>query len=274
MAHTRRRHGGRAFGAQGHAGVGRGPRPVNPLLVEVSATDGPARTGRVITPRRRTGRRPSCPWAPGERSRAWTAPTSRHSGAEVVLANTYHLMLRPGAETVAALGGLHRFTGWNGHTLTDSGGFQVHSLRPKVDDDGVTFASVYDGAAVRLDARVGGRGPGPHRGRHPDGARRVRHPAGHPRGAAGGRRPHRGVGGPGPGPPRSDRVPSRGPGAVRHRPGGHRRPAPDGERRAHGGAGLRRLRHRRAVGGGAAPPDARRPGRHRARCCRSSSPGT
>ena len=68
----------------------------------------------------------------------------------MVLANAYHLMLRPGAATVAALGGLHRFTGWDGHTLTDSGGFQVHSLRPKVDDDGVTFASVYDGAATRL----------------------------------------------------------------------------------------------------------------------------
>ncbi len=51
-------------------------------------------------------------------------------GAEVVLANTYHLMLRPGADTVARLGGLHRFTGWAGHTLTDSGGYQVHSLRP------------------------------------------------------------------------------------------------------------------------------------------------
>jgi queuine tRNA-ribosyltransferase len=59
-------------------------------------------------------------------------------------------MLRPGADVVADLGGLHRFTGWSGHTLTDSGGFQVHSLRPKVDDDGVTFASVYDGAATRL----------------------------------------------------------------------------------------------------------------------------
>ncbi len=71
-------------------------------------------------------------------------------GVEVVLANTYHLMLRPGADVVAGLGGLHRFTGWAGHTLTDSGGFQVHSLRPKVDDDGVTFASVYDGATTRL----------------------------------------------------------------------------------------------------------------------------
>jgi queuine tRNA-ribosyltransferase len=71
-------------------------------------------------------------------------------GAEVVLANTYHLLLRPGVDTVAALGGLHRFTGWAGHTLTDSGGYQVHSLGPAVDDDGVTFASVYDGNRVRL----------------------------------------------------------------------------------------------------------------------------
>jgi len=69
---------------------------------------------------------------------------------ELVLANTYHLLLRPGADVVAALGGIHRFTGWRGHTLTDSGGYQVHSLHPSVDDDGVTFVSVYDGRSVRL----------------------------------------------------------------------------------------------------------------------------
>jgi queuine tRNA-ribosyltransferase len=71
-------------------------------------------------------------------------------GAEIVLGNTYHLMLRPGAETVAALGGLGRFSGWNGLTLTDSGGFQVFSLDPKVDDDGVTFRSTYDGSSHRF----------------------------------------------------------------------------------------------------------------------------
>ena len=69
---------------------------------------------------------------------------------QVVLANTYHLMLRPGADTVAALGGLHRFMGFEGHVLTDSGGFQVFSLSPQVDDDGVTFRSVYDGSVHRL----------------------------------------------------------------------------------------------------------------------------
>jgi queuine tRNA-ribosyltransferase len=71
-------------------------------------------------------------------------------GVEIVLANTYHLMLRPGPELVARLGGLGRFTGWDGLTLTDSGGFQVFSLGPQVDDDGVTFRSVYDGTLHRL----------------------------------------------------------------------------------------------------------------------------
>lgn len=67
-----------------------------------------------------------------------------------MLANTYHLMLRPGAEIVAGLGGLHRFSGWGGHFLTDSGGYQVFSLRPQVDDQGVTFRSTYDGSRHRL----------------------------------------------------------------------------------------------------------------------------
>ncbi len=75
-------------------------------------------------------------------------------GAQIVLGNTYHLMLRPGAETVAALGGLAKFAGWDGLTLTDSGGFQVFSLEPKVDDEGVTFASTYDGSKHRFTPEV------------------------------------------------------------------------------------------------------------------------
>jgi queuine tRNA-ribosyltransferase len=71
-------------------------------------------------------------------------------GVEVTLANTYHLMLRPGAEVISALGGIHRFAGWNGHVLTDSGGYQVMSLAAKVDDEGVTFRSTYDGSTHRL----------------------------------------------------------------------------------------------------------------------------
>ena len=67
-------------------------------------------------------------------------------GAEVVLGNTYHLMLRPGAEVVRDHGGLAAFTGWDGLTLTDSGGYQIFSLQPKVDDQGATFRSIYDGS--------------------------------------------------------------------------------------------------------------------------------
>ncbi len=67
-------------------------------------------------------------------------------GAQVILSNNYHLMLRPGADIVEALGGLHAMTDWHGHTLTDSGGYQVFSLEPKITDEGATFKSVYDGA--------------------------------------------------------------------------------------------------------------------------------
>ena len=71
-------------------------------------------------------------------------------GAQIVLGNTYHLMLRPGAQAIAQMGGLGNFAGWKGLTLTDSGGFQVFSLNPSVDDDGVTFKSTYDGSSHRF----------------------------------------------------------------------------------------------------------------------------
>jgi queuine tRNA-ribosyltransferase len=74
-------------------------------------------------------------------------------GADVILGNTYHLHFRPGEELIEELGGLHAFSGWKGPILTDSGGFQVFSLRDTllaVDDDGVTFRSVYDGTAERF----------------------------------------------------------------------------------------------------------------------------
>ncbi len=77
----------------------------------------------------------------------------RELGASIVLANTYHLYFRPGADLIEALGGLHRFMGWSGPILTDSGGFQVFSLRDTIveaDDDGVTFRSVYDGTLARF----------------------------------------------------------------------------------------------------------------------------
>ena len=78
------------------------------------------------------------------------------SGAQIILANTYHLMLRPGVEVVQALGGLHRLMAWDRPILTDSGGYQVFSLGEltKIDDDGVEFASHVDGARVRLNAEI------------------------------------------------------------------------------------------------------------------------
>jgi queuine tRNA-ribosyltransferase len=77
----------------------------------------------------------------------------RSLGADILLGNTYHLHFRPGDDVIAGLGGLHRFMGWDGPILTDSGGFQVFSLRDTllaVDDDGVTFRNVYDGSPARF----------------------------------------------------------------------------------------------------------------------------
>jgi queuine tRNA-ribosyltransferase len=127
---------------------------VSVLRLEITATDGAARCGTVQTPR---GGYPVPTFMPvGTRGpvKALDSADLETLGATVVLANAFHLMQRPGADRVAALGGIHRFTGFGGHVLTDSGGYQVHSLHPKVDDDGVTFASVYDGSPVRLTPEV------------------------------------------------------------------------------------------------------------------------
>ena len=80
----------------------------------------------------------------------------KDTGAQIILANTYHLMLRPGVDIVEKLGGLHAFMSWHGPILTDSGGYQVFSLSPlaKVDDGGVDFASHIDGARIHLNAQI------------------------------------------------------------------------------------------------------------------------
>ena len=118
----------------------------------LSATDGAARTGLISTPRG-TIRSPAfMPVGTAATVKGLYFDQVKATGADVVLANTYHLMLRPGAERVAKLGGLHRFMGWQGPILTDSGGFQVMSLSAlrKLDGDGVTFRSHVDGAMHRL----------------------------------------------------------------------------------------------------------------------------
>jgi queuine tRNA-ribosyltransferase len=118
--------------------------------LEVVATDGAARVGVAHTARGMY--RTPCFVPVGTRGavKLLSAADYERLGAEIVLGNTYHLMLRPGAEVIAALGGLGRFSGWGGLTLTDSGGYQVFSLAPDVDDDGVTFRSTYDGSRHRL----------------------------------------------------------------------------------------------------------------------------
>ena len=119
-------------------------------MITVEHTDDAARAGFVTTAR--GSFRTPCFMPVGTRGsvKALSSLDMHELGADVVLGNTYHLMLRPGAELIAELGGLHRFTGWDGHVLTDSGGFQVFSLSPTVDDDGVTFRSTYDGSTHRL----------------------------------------------------------------------------------------------------------------------------
>jgi queuine tRNA-ribosyltransferase len=112
--------------------------------------DGEARAGVLATPH---GEVPTPAFMPvGTRGtvRALDSRDLAEAGAVMLLANTYHLMLRPGTEVVARLGGLHAFMSWEGPILTDSGGYQVLSLEPRVDEEGVGFRSAYDGSAARL----------------------------------------------------------------------------------------------------------------------------
>src|SRR5437763_14709062 len=118
----------------------------------ISATDGAARTG-VIGMQRGEIRTPTfMPVGTAATVKAMRPEKLRASGAEIILGNIYHLMLRPGAERVAKLGGLHRFMGWERPILTDSGGYQVMSLSEltKVTEEGVAFASHLDGSRHML----------------------------------------------------------------------------------------------------------------------------
>jgi len=117
---------------------------------QIEAIEGGARAGTLET---RHGAVPTptfMPVATRGSVRAIDVRDLHEVGTRMVLANTYHLMLRPGDRVIAQCGGLARFMGWEGPTLTDSGGYQVFSLDPRVDEDGVAFRSSYDGSAVRL----------------------------------------------------------------------------------------------------------------------------
>ena len=120
--------------------------PDFPLRLE--AEDGAARAGVLETPRGHV--RTPCFMPVGTKGtvKAMSPERLQAVGAQIILANTYHLALRPGSEVVRTLGGLHRFMAWDGPILTDSGGYQVFSLRDtaRVDDSGAEFLSVYDGS--------------------------------------------------------------------------------------------------------------------------------
>jgi queuine tRNA-ribosyltransferase len=116
------------------------------------ASDGAARRGEIVTPHGRVQTPAFMPVGTQATVKGLTPEDVRAAGAEIVLGNTYHLMLRPGAERIAVLGGLHKFMNWPLPILTDSGGFQVMSLSDlrKLTERGVTFRSHLDGAMVEL----------------------------------------------------------------------------------------------------------------------------
>ena len=122
------------------------------LRFAIVARDGPARRGRLTTPHGSVETPVFMPCGTRGAVKGVTIAQVGEAGTQMLLANTYHLLQRPGPEVVAALGGVHAFMGWDRPILTDSGGFQVWSLatRRKLDPDGVTFASEIDGSEIRL----------------------------------------------------------------------------------------------------------------------------
>src|ERR1700730_8134364 len=119
---------------------------------ELLATEGKARTGRLTTPHGLVRTPAFMPVGSAGAMKGLHWREVRDAGTDIVLGNTYHLMLRPGAERIAALGGLQRFTGWNAPMVTDSGGFRVMSVAElrKLSENAVTFRSHIDGAKVEL----------------------------------------------------------------------------------------------------------------------------
>ena len=126
----------------------------SPLKFTILAHDreSQARLGRIETPHGVFDTPSFMPIGTRAAVKGLTPQQVKSTGAQIVLANAYHLMLRPGEELIAQLGGLHRFMGWDGPILTDSGGYQAFSMADinSVDDDGVTFRSIIDGRSIHL----------------------------------------------------------------------------------------------------------------------------
>jgi queuine tRNA-ribosyltransferase len=123
-----------------------------PFSFRVTASDGPARCGEISTAHGTVSTPAFMPVGTQATVKGLAPDAVRASGTDIVLANTYHLMLRPGAERISMLGGLHKFMNWPRAIITDSGGFQVMSLGAlrRVEQKGVTFRSHLDGATVEL----------------------------------------------------------------------------------------------------------------------------
>src|SRR5476649_2108749 len=122
------------------------------ITFAISAIEGLARTGRIHTAHGVIRTPAFMPVGTAATVKAMTPEAVKSTGADIILGNTYHLMLRPSAERVARLGGLHKFMHWDGPILTDSGGFQVMSLAKlrKLTEKGVIFQSHLDGRAYEL----------------------------------------------------------------------------------------------------------------------------
>jgi queuine tRNA-ribosyltransferase len=129
---------------------------------ELQSTDGAARTGVLSTAHGEVRTPAFMPVGTKATVKGVDPEELRALGAEIILSNTYHLHFRPGPDLIAELGGLHTFMAWDGPILTDSGGFQVFSLRHTIvkrDDEGVTFRSVYDGDLARYTPELAARVP-------------------------------------------------------------------------------------------------------------------
>lgn len=123
-----------------------------PLRFTIHARSGQARTGTIDTPHGSFETPAFMPVGTRATVKGVLPHLVRQTGAQILLNNTYHLMLRPGSELIQRMGGVHRFMNWDGPILTDSGGYQAYSMADlnAVDDDGVTFKSILDGSMVRM----------------------------------------------------------------------------------------------------------------------------
>jgi queuine tRNA-ribosyltransferase len=128
----------------------------DPITFTIESTSGAARTGRVETPHGGFDTPAFMPVGTRASVKGVFPHHVRSTGAEILLNNTYHLMLRPGSELIRDMGGVHRFMNWDGPILTDSGGYQAYSMADinAIDEDGVSFKSIIDGSKIRLTPEI------------------------------------------------------------------------------------------------------------------------